>query len=87
MTLRNGDYITGGAGELLPSSSETARGRFNPGEIILQPTGTFNITLYKNEGWYATGSLYEEWITATAPSTTPPSGHTLTFIQYFPLQV
>ena len=32
---------------------------------------------YVMTGWYAGGSTWETW-TATAPSTTPPSGHSLT---------
>lgn len=40
---------------------------------------------FKNIGWYATGSVYEEWISDQAPSITPPSGHTLTNIQHYPI--
>jgi len=38
--------------------------------------------IYKNQGWYAAGSVLEEWVTSGAPSTTPPSGHTLTQLQH-----
>lgn len=40
------------------------------------PPGTYKMT-----GWYATGSVWESWV-VTTPDTTPPSGHTLTFITY-----
>lgn len=41
---------------------------------------------YKNQGYYVAGLTYEEWVTISAPSTTPPSGHTLTGISYVVLQ-
>lgn len=36
---------------------------------------------YLNYGYYVAGGGWESWITAEYPSTTPPSGHTLTFIK------
>jgi hypothetical protein len=42
---------------------------------------------YKNEGWYATGSVFEVWVTIGGPSTLPPSGHSLADIGYEPLQL
>lgn len=43
-------------------------------------------TLYKNQGYYVAGAVFEEWITSGAPNTVPPSGHTLTEISYTVLQ-
>lgn len=40
---------------------------------------------YKNEGWYAAGSTWETWVTTQKPGTTPPSGHTLVYLQSFPM--
>lgn len=37
---------------------------------------------YKNQGWYAAGAVWESWVTTGAPSTAPPSGHTLTNLSY-----
>jgi hypothetical protein len=42
--------------------------------------------IYKNQGWYAAGSAFEEWVTSGAPSTVPPSGHTLSDISFVVLQ-
>jgi hypothetical protein len=56
-------------------------------ELISTTSGQVaNVHFYKNEGWYATGSVYEEWISSPLPSFTPPSGHTLTFVQFIVLQ-
>lgn len=38
--------------------------------------------VYKNQGWYAAGSVYEQWISTPLPSTFPPSAHTLADIQH-----
>lgn len=43
------------------------------------------IRRFKNIGWYAAGSVFEEWISTENPSVTPPSGHTLTDIQHYPI--
>ena len=37
---------------------------------------------YLNSGYYVLGGVYEYWITYNARSTTPPSGHSLTNLQY-----
>lgn len=86
MTLRDGNLINGVINKYA-SGTETRINLGHNGSAMLFPTGAINITLYKNEGWYATGSVWEEWTTPTAPSTSPPSGHTLAFIQYLVLQV
>ncbi len=39
-------------------------------------------SIFKNTGWYAAGSVYESWLSNSTPNATPPSGHTLTGIQY-----
>lgn len=36
---------------------------------------------YKMRGYYATGAAYETWVAIGAPSSSPPSGHTLTNVQ------
>jgi hypothetical protein len=37
-------------------------------------------TYYKMCGWYATGSVFEVWVSAGSPSLTPPSAHILSNI-------
>ena len=86
MTLRAGYYMAGGAGEALPSSTET-RQPGNAGYVFLGETGFFNVVFYKNEGWYAPGSVRESWVTVTLPSFVPPSGHTLTGVGFVVLQL
>lgn len=86
MTLRAGNNLIGVI-TAFASSTETRINLGHNGDAMLFPIGVFNTTLYKNEGWFAGGGTWEEWVTVTTPSTTPPSGHALTFIQYFPLQV
>lgn len=41
--------------------------------------------VYRNLGWYADGSTWESWTTLRRPSTSPPSGHTLTLLQHYPM--
>lgn len=86
MTLRAGGVLLGVI-DKYAGSTETRINLGHNGYLVTFPTGVFNITLYKNEGWYATGSVWEQWITTTAPSTSPPSGHSLTFTHYMVLQV
>ena len=38
-----------------------------------------------NIGWNASTKVHEQWITNPTPSTTPPSGHTLTGIASYPI--
>ena len=82
--------MTGLAGELITpaealagTSGKAALG----GELMFAQSGQVaGNHFYKNEGWYATGSVYEEWISSPLPSFSPPSGHTLTFVQFIVLQ-
>lgn len=46
---------------------------------------TIELANYKNEGYYAAGTVWETWITSGEPQTVPPSGHTLTFVQHHKL--
>lgn len=48
------------------------------GFIAANSSAVPDTLVYKNQGWYATGGIYETWLTLHAPSSTPPSGHTLT---------
>lgn len=80
MTARNGYLATGGAGQALPSGT---RGNARRGTLAaFAANASIAVVSYKNEGWYAAGSTWETWITADAPATSPPSGHTLTFLQH-----
>jgi len=42
--------------------------------------------IYKNHGWYSTGSVFEVWVTSGSPQTIPPSGHTLSDVDFVVLQ-
>lgn len=57
------------------------------GGVFASPTTSIGTLVYKNQGYYVAGSVFEEWVTSGAPSTTPPSGHTLTDISYVVLQI
>jgi hypothetical protein len=87
MTLRAGGVTPGVIDKFAGSPGSARINQGHNGFLVTFPTGVFNITLYKNEGWYATGGVWEQWTTATSPSSTPPSGHTLTFVEYIVLQV
>lgn len=50
-----------------------------------QPNINTGIARFKNVGWYAAGGVFEEWITTGVPGTVPPSGHTLTNVQHYPI--
>lgn len=39
-----------------------------------------HVIYYKMQGWYAAGSVYENWVSTNAPNYTPPSGHSLSNI-------
>ena len=82
--------MTTRAGELLDNVtayrfSVKLYGRLGTYEFPTTGTNIVNL-IFKNQGWYATGSVFEEWITSPAPGTVPPSGHTLTDIQHLVLQ-
>lgn len=86
MTLRDASLLVGGAGEFLPSATQTHIAG-NPGYVISLPgTATAVVYKYKNRGWYVAGGVEESWVTVGAPSTVPPSGHTLIGIDYVVLQ-
>lgn len=84
MTQRAAFYVKGGAGERLPAASRgNARRAFLatfPGNATVAPL------LFKNEGYYVSGGVWETWTTTGAPATVPPSGHTLTNLQHTLLQ-
>lgn len=80
MTARDGGYISGGAGESLPSSGRSGRRR---GYLAGFAGTTFSApTVWKNEGFYTSAGAWEAWLSVSEPSTTPPSGHTLTLLQH-----
>jgi len=74
MTARSGGVISqsNGGGAALGGK----KGR-NAGGLA----STSAASTWKNTGYYAAGAVWESWISAGAASTTPPSGHTLTFVR------
>ena len=42
-----------------------------------------NQTVYKMMGYFAATNTWEVWTSTGSPNTSPPSGHTLTFISFF----
>jgi hypothetical protein len=78
MTQRAGSLQTGGPVNGFFSAAHSQRGGF----LIQSTSAVPNLLKFKNQGWYASGSTYETWVTVTAPNTFPPSGHTLTDISF-----
>jgi hypothetical protein len=77
MTASKDDgYLLIGVGGVSLFSTEAT----NPG------TSGATVYKYKNRGWYVAGGVEESWVTVGAPSTVPPSGHTLIGIDYVVLQ-
>lgn len=68
------------AEQLWSAARETGRA----GMLAALPTGVPipQPKRWKNDGWYAAGAVWESWVTNDNPSTTPPSGHTLTQLQH-----
>lgn len=67
MSDNAGSYI-GGILDAVTTPTGTKGG--NTGSVI--QTGVIigeNAIVYLNQAWYATGSIYESWITVGAPST------------------
>jgi hypothetical protein len=93
VTARDGYYQNAGASATGAQlwAPETWGGAVAPGFAnntyfqVITAAAVVNLN-YKNEGWYATGSVFEDWVTSGAPSTTPPSGHTLADIGFVVLQ-
>ena len=81
--------MTGFAGEIITpidALAGTSGKAAIAGELMFAQSGQVAGThFYKNEGWYAAGSVYEEWPSSPFPSFFPPSGHTLTFVQFYVL--
>ena len=48
-------------------------------ELMMPSTGA--IKYYQMRGWYVSGEIYETWVVANVPSSTPPSGHILIKIE------
>lgn len=87
MTARDGYYENAGAsatGVQLFSDEQTKLAY--DGQLALVTQAAVANAIYKNHGWYAAGSVWEVWVTSGAPSTVPPSGHTLTNIGFVVLQ-
>ena len=61
-------------------------GRADNGFLAIVTAATVANVIYKNHGWYSTGSVFEVWVTSGAPRITPPSGHSLTDIDFVVLQ-
>lgn len=82
MTQRAGSLIPGLIGSFRHARKQGAHG----GAVQSFVSGGLTaLDVYKNEGWYAAGSAWETWITSGDPSSVPPSGHTLTFLQHMVL--
>jgi hypothetical protein len=92
MTARDGFYNgTGIVDVTLSYSTETWGGVVFPGRsdngfLQVSTAAVVANVIYKNHGWYTTGSVFEVWVTSGAPSTVPPSGHTLSDIDFVVLQ-
>lgn len=89
MTARDGNYAGAGVADASDIfGSETWGGAVTPGRAddgyLITTSTASNVVnqLFKNQGWYAAGSVLEVWVTSGAPSTTAPSGHTLTDYQH-----
>lgn len=84
MTSRAGSLLNG----VIAFFSDGKRLQSVKGSAMLNVAvsgGVAPTKLYKNQGWYTAGGIYESWISST-PGGSPPSGHTLTNIQFVPLQ-
>lgn len=85
-----GADMTQRAGALVPQLIESFRAAPKQGArggslARFVSGGVSALTIYKNEGYYVAGSVWETWLTSDAPSITPPSGHTLAFQQFIVL--
>jgi len=76
MTARAGSFYN--VQPSAPSAAAGLRGR-SGGAFYSQQVNT---GIFKNQGWYSTGSVFEVWISYGTPSIAPPSGHTLTQIHH-----
>jgi hypothetical protein len=47
-------------------------------DVPAQATFTLGVLYFQMRGYYAAGAAFETWTTTNAPSTSPPSGHSLT---------
>jgi hypothetical protein len=91
MTARDGNYNGAGLTGTDLFSDETWGGIVFPGRAdngYLQVTTQAVVAnvIYKNHGWYSTGSVFEVWVTSGSPQTVPPSGHTLADVDFVVLQ-
>lgn len=69
------------------SATETQPRRADALAVAANATVIGNSPLiYKNQGYYVAGSVFEEWISIGAPSSFPPSAHTLADVSYVLLQ-
>lgn len=83
MTNRAGYYETGTTDTTLNFSTEFTHRGGDDGFIVLNSGATqAQILYFKNQGYYVSGAVFEEWVTTSAPQTLPPSGHTLADTQY-----
>lgn len=78
--------MTAVAGGVLPGVAENfasaLRGSFGGGVLVNAVVIGSSPPIYKNEGYYSTGTIWEVWITIGAPSTFPPSAHALSYIHH-----
>lgn len=82
VTQRAGNWISS---TILPRQGAPHGGRV--GALRTFPGSIASQELFKNEGWYAAGGVWEVWTSLLAPETVPPSGHTLTLLQHMRLSL
>jgi hypothetical protein len=78
--LTDGYYSEGkfSAATLEPQSKFLIIDGYNS-QVNFGASGTVSSTIYyKMRGYYITGAVYEVYVVTGSPSSTPPSGHTLT---------
>ena len=86
MTARNGGVLLGIV-EAFAGSTETRTPKAHDGFVLNNATVIGDAPpIYKNQGYYVAGSVFEVWISTPLPSTFPPSGHTLADIQHTVLE-
>lgn len=88
MTTRNLFYAGAGSGATTVVLTETVATKIRGDPLFLSVVTAAAVAnvIYKNQGYYAAGGVYESWITSGAPSTAAPSGHTLTGYSFVVLQ-
>jgi hypothetical protein len=86
VTTRAGGVFVGTIAKFA-SATETRPRMGYPGAVYVNAVVIGNTPpIYKNQGYYVAGSVFEEWISVGAPNTFPPSAHTLADVQHVQLE-